>query len=140
MKRGPCPIGDTPHNGTWREKIQDYRCMRHAQGLRHPIKKRGGSRFPKRRDYDYQAWIRQKPCIICGTSPVDVAHVKTKGSGGDDMDNVVPLCSGPSGHHAEQHSIGILTFQKKHRIVLSATAKRFGRRWRKENSTLPTKT
>lgn len=127
MKRGPCPIGDTPHNGTWREKIQDYRCMRHAQGLRHPIKKRGGSRFPKRRDYDYQSWIRQKPCIICGTTPVDGAHVKTKGSGGDDVGNMVPLCRT---HHMEQEG-RTREFEKRHQISLSLLARGFANKYAK---------
>lgn len=37
------------------------------------------------------AWIRTLPCIFTGLSPVDVSHVKTRGSGGDDENNVLPM-------------------------------------------------
>ena len=60
---------------------------------RSPIKRKGGSRFPKRRDKKYTDWIRGQRCIvkIC-KKPGEPAHLKTRGSGGYDRKNIVPLC------------------------------------------------
>jgi hypothetical protein len=88
-----------------------------------PIKKRnakrGGSRFPKRRDPAYCAWIRTLPCLLVGESPfagaritcagrVECAHVRTRGAAGDDRGNTVPLCTR---HHRQQHDAGIKSFE-----------------------------
>lgn len=48
--------------------------------------------------------VRKNPCCICGKKKVDAAHIKTRGSGGPDVeDNLVPLCRT---HHIEQGQIG----------------------------------
>jgi hypothetical protein len=61
------------------------------------------SRFEKRRDYDYLAWIRNQPCCLAGRHQclvypdrrrVEPAHLKTKGSGGYDRNNCLPCCPG----------------------------------------------
>lgn len=63
---------------------------------------------------------RELPCCICfAPPPSDPAHVRSRGAGGRDRENVVPLCRS---HHCEQHQVGILTFQKRHGIDLQATA------------------
>jgi hypothetical protein len=37
--------------------------------------------------------IRQKPCLICHASPVEVHHLKTRGSFGSDVIwNLIPAC------------------------------------------------
>lgn len=42
-----------------------------------------------------------KRCIVCGHTPADRAHIKSKGSGGSWGDaNIVPLCRA---HHIQQH-------------------------------------
>ena len=54
-------------------------------------------------------------CLVCNKSPVDVAHIKTRGSGGSDEEwNLMPLCRE---HHTEQHKIGIVTFTNKYYSV-----------------------
>ncbi len=54
-----------------------------------------------------------KKCIICGKSPADKTHIKSKGSGGTGKKhNIVLLCRD---HHMEQHRIGIVTFYKRHK-------------------------
>jgi hypothetical protein len=52
---------------------------------------------------------------------VDVAHVKTRGAGGGDRNNVIPLCRL---HHARQHRIGIRSFAIEHGLDLPAFAVR----------------
>lgn len=43
--------------------------------------------------------IKKYPCCICGVRPCDPSHIKTVGSGGDDVrHNVVPMCRT---HHVE---------------------------------------
>lgn len=55
-------------------------------------------------------------CIVCGVRGCDPAHIKTKGSGGDDIEeNLMPLCRK---HHSEQHQCGVVTFARRHPTVL----------------------
>lgn len=62
--------------------------------------------------------VRLLPCVICGASPCDPAHVKSRGAGGTRRD-LVPLCRA---HHDEQHRTGILSFQRKYAIDLAVQA------------------
>lgn len=88
-----------------------------------PLKARGKSkRFARRRDPAYARWVRSGLCLIgdqCFGVGVDACHVKTRGAGGDDRGNLVPLCRE---HHREQHQIGIQTFQRKYGVDLAAHA------------------
>ncbi len=45
-------------------------------------------------DEDLRAFVRQLPCIICGQrkESSEVSHVRTRGAGGDDTNNVLPMC------------------------------------------------
>lgn len=67
-------------------------------------------RFAKLRDPQYLEWIRGLPCLrnnsACGGA-VEAAHVKSRGAGGKDVGNVVPLCHW---HHQLQHEDGIKSF------------------------------
>lgn len=64
--------------------------------------------------------IRSLPCVMCGKTPCDVAHIKTRGSGGDDtFENVLPLCRGC---HTLQHKVGFVKLwdtSQKMRFALS---------------------
>lgn len=91
-----------------------------------PIRKRnprtGGKRFPKRRDEAYRDWIRTLPCCLTGCvtrSRVECAHVRSRGAGGDDVGNCVPLCRS---HHDWQHRDGIKSFQAHFHVDLAAIA------------------
>ena len=87
--------------------------------------KRKGSRFPKRRDPAYCAWIRTLHCEaqdgawIDGCRPcagaIECAHVVSRGAGGADFGNCVPLCRS---HHRQQHDFGIKTFQRMYGLYL----------------------
>lgn len=87
-----------------------------------------------------RAWVVTLPCLICGYSPCDPAHVGTLGGGlKSGSERLVPLC-GPrlqlvgrltdyfDGHHRESHR-GIKTFQAKYGIDLKAEAARIEREW-----------
>lgn len=59
--------------------------------------------------------VREKPCCVCGSRPVDASHIKTRKSGGGDLPfNVVPHCRA---HHIEWGSLGAHTFCKKYPIM-----------------------
>lgn len=59
--------------------------------------------------------IRSLPCTICGKSPVDVAHIRSKGSGGPNKAfNYLPLCRT---HHALQHTMPWSKFLEKFPIM-----------------------
>ena len=75
----------------------------------------------------YRDWIREKPCMVSHPDHLHVGmtqacHVKSRGAGGKDEGNMVPLCAsahtGPKG----QHTIGIKTFQKMYDIDMKAKA------------------
>lgn len=60
------------------------------------------------------ALTRSKPCLACGRRS-DAAHIKSKGSGGnDETGNLVPLCRQ---HHSEQHQLGWVRFSRKYQRV-----------------------
>jgi hypothetical protein len=126
-RSSPLPRGETPRTRT-------------------PIKKRNakrkGSRFPHRRDPEYCAWIRLFSCPFDRSrmrfdppeselgwillhkecdGPIECAHVKSRGAGGDDRGNTIPLCRR---HHREQHDKGMASFQRLYGFDLAALAKR----------------
>lgn len=78
-----------------------------------------------RRVYGPPAWrvfLDQVGCLVCGYSPVQLAHVRTGGMGRKaDWTYTVPLCHT---HHREQHQHGVKTFQAKYGLDLTAAAAR----------------
>lgn len=103
--------------------------------------KAGGSRFPDRRDPQFLAWIRQQRCCVSGVRSgelievpfaggttgkvraiIEAAHVKSRGSGGDDRGNTVPM---ELSVHRSIHSIGHKTFQRRHGIDLAELAAKY---------------
>lgn len=82
-------------------------------------------RFKHRRNKDYTDWIRTMPCVICG-GWAEVAHVKSRGAGGNDLGNCVPLCRK---HHQQQHDMGIKSFQAQWNVDLHDHAAWYADRW-----------
>ena len=99
------------------------------------IKAKGRSRFPKRRCPEYLAYIRTLPCVICGASGVDPAHVRSRGAGGDDVGNTVPLCREC---HDSQHTVGRVSFERKHRVDLALAAAGYAEAWDEGRAAIPT--
>ncbi len=61
-------------------------------------------------------FVRTLSCLVCGTRPVDVDHIVTRGArGGDDLSNLQPLCRE---HHTERHSMGIKSFVDKYKLPI----------------------
>jgi len=75
----------------------------------------------RREAFGVQAsFCRTLPCCVCeAPAPSDPAHVRSRGAGGRDRENVVPLCRE---HHVEQHSAGIETFGSRYGVDLSEIA------------------
>lgn len=77
-------------------------------------------RRPRVENGAHLAFIRSLPCAICGRKPCDAAHLrapnrmlgKTEAGTAAKPDDrwATPLCSGPDGHHAEQHRGSELAF------------------------------
>lgn len=61
-------------------------------------------------------------CLACNRRGCDPAHIKSRGSGGDDVyENVMPLCRI---HHTEQGAIGWFRMADKHfKVALDLQAK-----------------
>lgn len=75
-------------------------------------------RFAKRRDPAYRAWIASLPCALVGhglgqfcQGPVEATHIRSRGAGGDDLGNLIPLCHAA---HQEQHQKGIKWFAEEY--------------------------
>lgn len=92
--------------------------------------KRGGHKFPQHVDHDLRAFIRGLPCLLrekvvgvrhheC-VGVVHVAHVKSRGAGGADRNNVVPLCWLA---HQSQHLLGLAAFEQRWDVSLRAIAR-----------------
>jgi len=109
-----------------------------ARGKR--SKKSGGQLFhgAKFRDPQYLEWVRAQSCVIrerpevgahcvmCREhhvceNRIQACHVRSRGAGGVDRGNVVPMCG--NAHH-EQHRIGLPAFQQRWGIDLRAEALR----------------
>ena len=84
---------------------------------------------------DFLNWITTFRCVACG-SPGQIhedatyrtapAHIKSRGSGGEDIGNVVPLCYRC---HTQQHTQGWATFKKACNLNPRAIAEKFAQEW-----------
>ena len=68
----------------------------------------------------YLEYIKEKPCSVCGQTPVDAHHMEAAGMGGANKDgykdySCVPLCRF---HHSEYHSGGMQHFESKYQVNL----------------------
>ncbi len=72
----------------------------------------------------YRAFIRVKPCCVCGRKPVDCDHLKARGFGSGKQNDLtgIPLCRQ---HHSERGQIGSEKFEAKHHINLWQVATMF---------------
>lgn len=62
--------------------------------------------------------MQDSPCAVCGQSPSDPHHIRSKGAwGSDTKDNLIPLCRI---HHTEIHAIGKKTFATKYKLKITA--------------------
>ena len=65
----------------------------------------------------YKIFIKSLTCLIAEDfgfecwGDIDAHHIKSKGSGGGFINNLIPLCRK---HHSLVHSMGRLTFQQKY--------------------------
>ncbi len=120
------PRGKTLHGhaGVWLDTCKkclrnEARCcarfqkalLKQRRAIRTKIQAKGKPRFKQGRAKDFLKWIRTLPCAV-GVSllcdgPIEAAHVRSRGAGGADIGNVIPLCSE---HHRAQHGSGIQSF------------------------------
>ncbi len=83
-------------------------------------------------EWEFRAWLRTQRCClsICrssGAIRTHAAHVRSRGAGGADRNNLVPLCAV---HHAQQHAIGTKAFVARLHVDLAREAKKYWRAWR----------
>jgi len=87
-------------------------------------------RFAYLRDPARCDFVRAQPCLLSrwGMLPhqcfgtVQVAHVQSRGAGGGDRGNIVPLCLGA---HNEQHTAGTRTFEHRWNLDLELAAQHY---------------
>lgn len=96
-----------------------------------PMKAVNPERNAKRyaRDFGSKAdWIRDKPCLVCGTKPSDPHHWPTRGAGGTSKD-LIPLCRT---HHVEFHTMGVDTWQDTYQRDIDIETAIYHQQWRDE--------
>lgn len=82
-------------------------------------------RVPRRDFPRHRAFVRSHHCCVpgCDAGPIEFAHVRTAANSGTGLkpgdESGVSLCRD---HHAEQHRIGAISFQKRHGIDLAQLA------------------
>lgn len=119
--------------------------LRRKKGLRRTGIKRRSSRIKPRnnerrakmfeRNFGTRAEaVRAMPCLVRSkvlgasslprcTGPIQAAHTTARGMGGCNSSRrkLVPLCAG---HHSEQGTVGIETFEQRYGLDLDAEAER----------------
>lgn len=92
-----------------------------------------GHKFPHLVDGPYREWIRSLTCEAVESGgcngTVQAAHVRTRGAGGADRGNLVPLCAK---HHGLQHDMGIKSFQAAYGLDMKAIAAKLALAYDKE--------
>jgi hypothetical protein len=127
MKRSPMPQGtERSFNST----LPAGQPMKRTGRLRNRGKPRHA--VSGKRDEPYREYVRSLECLVAGKPGhvckgiVECAHVRSKGAGGSDRGNTVPLCSRA---HGESHAMGIRSFQAATGLDLAAIAKQLEARW-----------
>ena len=73
----------------------------------------------------YMDWVTHtQPCLVSKRLMSDPHHVRSKGAGGKERDNIAPL---QRRWHTELHQIGKKAFEKKYGINLKVEAERITR-------------
>ena len=68
----------------------------------------------------YLNWIKfNQSCVVSKERMVDPHHLRSRGAGGGERNNIVPL---RRKYHVELHSIGVKTFAEKYGLDLEAEA------------------
>jgi hypothetical protein len=81
---------------------------------------------------DLAVHARRLPCLVsgCERGPIDAAHVRSRGAGGQawliregaEVGNIVPLCrchhTGGGGVLRPQHNVGVKAFEREHQLVV----------------------
>lgn len=93
---------------------------------------------PERREREWERaygsldrvkWVQAQPCLVCGRTPSENAHIESGGTGRKaDADLIVPLCTehhtGPEGYDENK-----ATFEATHALDLRAEARRLDEAW-----------
>ena len=94
--------------------------------------------YPKNtplRDKQYQAWVRQQPCLVCYQTPCQAHHHRSSVNSGIGIkpgdDWCVPLCAS---HHSELHWEGVKIFSDKYEIDFLFEILKLRRRYKNEKS------
>lgn len=121
---------ERPTDGRWSSLQSSGAPQRKA---RIKVRGRKGHRFPHLVIEPFREWIREQPCCITGLRTgawiktptgwvrihVDPAHVKRRGAGGADANNICPLAR----HlHQEYDDRGRKSFEQKYGVDMAAKA------------------
>lgn len=96
-----------------------------------PKQKKRKKKSRREIDNNYVRWVHGWECVVpyCEKRyPVHAHHVKTRGTLGSDR-TCLPLCADHHVGNSGVHTVGVITFQKKHNIDFDALVEEFNRRF-----------
>lgn len=128
--------------GAVKASAQARRAEKVAKQRKRGVKKRnperGGHRFQGREIPELRAFVSRLPCLLYGADvgtrcygATENAHVVSRGAGGEDFDNLVPLCHR---HHMQSHFIGQKSFERLNGLRLAPVARKVTAKWLKESA------
>ncbi len=83
---------------------------------------------------EFRKWIRSLPSVVSGRGPCEVVHVRSRGAGGGDEGNIVPLTQHE--HIYQLHQWGQKTFEARWCVDLGAVALELWERWQRGREVL----
>lgn len=98
---------------------------------RRPPTRSGIQRAPERVWPRHRKWVRSHGCCVpgCEDGPIEFAHVRSAANSGTGLRPhdafAISLCRA---HHAEQHRIGVKSFEDKYNLDMGLAAIEFTRK------------
>lgn len=108
---------------TRRSPLRKSGCLRRYTGIRARNGERKAKRAAEGKVYgSYHRWIGTFPCAVGRDcfGAVKGHHLKTVGSGGEDVANEVPLCIK---HHSAAHGLTLADFERIYGVDLETVAR-----------------
>ena len=130
MKRSPMPPRKTPLRAKPKAKPVPTVARLESEPARKPLPRVNRKRRRKLFEAQFESpafveFVQNCACVVCGGSPCEAAHARSRGAGGKACD-IAPLCFDC---HELQHRIGIKTMELYYDVDLREAARTTWAAW-----------